>query len=536
MNEDARWKGLTPFTFINLRRIAAKRSGASTSVNGCQPEADCYPADMWHHYWRLITVAAVLASGPIGAAEADGRMTDRPGGLRQNVLFIAVDDLNDWLGCLGGHPDARTPNMDRLAARGMLFSNAHCNAPLCGPSRASLMSGLRPSTTGIYTHLGDNALRGAGEAMRNVTFLHEFFSRHGYETLAVGKLFHQHVPKGTVDHSGGPSGAGPAPGQRMNWQRAGTMTDWGAYPEHDGQMPDYKAASWAVDRLREERPKPFFLGVGFIRPHVPWHVPQKWFDIYSRDRLRLPPYRAGDLDDVPDSARRIAEMPMMPTTEWAIATNKWRDIVQAYLACVSFADAQVGRVLDALDASPAASNTVIVLWGDNGYHLGEKSRFAKQALWERSTRVPLIIAAPGRQGGRTCPAPVSLLDLYPTLLDLAGLPPNPRNEGTSLVPLLENPARDWRHAAVTTWGRNNHAVRDVRWRYIRVADGAEELYDHQQDPNEWHNLAGNAEHAAVKDRLRKFLPTHNAPWAAGMAGGSPALERQYARERQNGKR
>jgi arylsulfatase A-like enzyme len=486
---------------------------------------------MWHPHWRFFFKLAVLAAGPTGAAETGARIADRPGGARPNVLFIAVDDLNDWLGCLGGHPDARTPNMDRLAARGTLFVNAHCNAPLCGPSRASLMSGLRPSTSGIYTHLDDNALRGAGEAMRDVTFLHEFFSRRGYEPLAVGKLFHQHVPKGTVDQSGGRGGWGPMPDQRINWRRKGTLTDWGAYPENDAQMPDYQAASWAVDRLREERPRPFFLGVGFIRPHVPWHVPSKWFELFSRDQLRLPPYLAGDLDDVPETARLAAGMPMMPTTEWAMAANQWRDIVQAYLACVSFADAQVGRVLDALEASPAAHNTVIVLWGDNGYHLGEKSRFAKQALWERATRVPLIIAAPGRPGGRKCLAPVSLLDLYPTLLELAGLPPNPRNEGNSLVPLLENPARDWPHAVLTTWGRNNHALRDARWRYIRMADGAEELYDHQTDPNEWHNLAGRAEQAAVKQRMRKFLPTQNAPWAAGLTGGSPALEEQYARER-----
>jgi arylsulfatase A-like enzyme len=472
----------------------------------------------------LFLLCAVLAHPGVEAQAASTAA-------QPNVLFIAVDDLNDWVGCLKGHPDAITPNIDRLAARGTVFANAHCTAPLCGPSRASLMTGLRPSTTGIYTHIADNKLREVCEATRTTPFLHEWFGQRGYETLAVGKLFHQHVPSGTVDQSGGAEGFGPKPDRRMNWEAKGTLTDWGAFPDSDPAMPDYRAATWAVERLREPRPRPFFLGVGFYRPHVPWHVPQKWFDLHPRHKAEPPPYLTNDFDDIPELSRRIADMPMMPTTEWAIANDQWRDIIQAYLACVTFADAQVGRVLDALDASPAGTNTIIVLWGDHGYHLGEKNRFAKQALWDRATRAPLILVTPHGKGGQVCSQPVSLLDLYPTLLDLAGLPPNPANEGRSLKPLLEQPDRDWPYPAVTTWGRNHHGVRDARYHYLRLADGSEELYDHVEDPNEWRNLAGEPDRAGVKERLAQALPKLNAPWVSGLNGGSPWLEEEYKQAR-----
>jgi len=473
----------------------------------------------------LLLIAAMGAPCSSAAAGANAKPEASRG--KPNIVFIAVDDLNDWIGCMKGHPDALTPNMDRLAARGTLFLNAHCSAPLCGSSRASVMTGLLPSTTGIYTYINDDAIRRAGDATRTVPFLHEYFSRNGYETMAVGKIFHKHVPKGTVDRSGGRGGWGPFPAKRLNWDNKGTLTDWGAYPETDEKMPDYEAATWAVEQLRGPHEKPFFLAVGFIRPHVPWLVPQKWFDLHPLSKATPPPYLKNDLDDIPEIARRISNMPMMPTTEWALAHDKWRDIVQAYLACTTFADAQVGRVLDALDASPEGQNTIIVLWGDHGYHLGEKNRFAKQALWDRATRVPLIIVMPGGQGGQVSRQPVSLLDLYPTLLDLAGLSPNPANEGRSLKPLLANPELDWPHPVVTTWGRNHHSVHDGRYQYMHFAEGAEELYDLAEDPNEWRNLAADPHYAATKQRLQQALPKINAPWVAGLSGGSPALEKDY---------
>ena len=450
-----------------------------------------------------------LRTAPLAAGSLLAQRSGKP-----NVLFLAVDDLNDWIGCLDGHPNTLTPNMDRLAKRGTLFTNAHCQAPICGPSRASLMTGLLPSTTGIYGQINDRNLRKASDATRDAPFLFEYFRDQGYHTMAIGKLFHSHVPEGTVDESGGRArGFGPKPPKRLKWDATKTSTDWGPFPERDDQMPDYQSAQWSAERLRRDYDRPFFLAAGFLRPHVPWHVPQRWFDLHPPETLTTPPYLASDYDDLPEIAIRLAEVPMMPTTKWAVESKEWKNIVQAYLACVSFVDHQVGEVLKALDESPHAGNTVVVLWSDHGYHLGEKNRFAKHSLWERATRAPLMFAGPGLAKGQVCGKPVGMIDLYPTLADLCGLPANPRNEGHSLRPLLDDPGSPWPYAAITTYGRNNHAVRTEHHRYISYEDGSEELYDHRQDGNEWHNLAGEAEQRATIARLRKHLPAVNAPWS-----------------------
>ena len=431
-----------------------------------------------------------------------------------NVLFLAVDDLNTWLGCMNGHPQAHTPNMDRLAAHGVVFHNAHCQAPICGPSRASLMSGYLPSTTGIYGQIRDRDLREASPQTGSTPFLPEWFSENGYHTMGVGKLFYQHAPEGAFEDSAGrESGFGPKPPQRLKWEADKTSTDWGPFPDSDEDMPDFRTAQWAVERLKQAHEKPFFLAAGFLRPHVPWHVPKKWFDLFPPDEIAMPPYQPGDQDDVPAISRELHAVPMMPTTDWAIESGEWENIVQAYLACIAFVDAQVGKVLDALEASPYADNTYVVLWGDHGYHIGEKNRFAKHSVWEEATRTPLIVAGPGIASGNTH-KPAGLIDLYPTLLDLCGLPANSANEGHSLRPLLGDPnAADWPHVALTTYGRNNHGVRDERYRYIRYEDGSEELYDHQDDTHEWNNVAGDPAHAETKQRLAAYLPEFNAPWS-----------------------
>lgn len=431
-----------------------------------------------------------------------------------NVLFLAVDDLNTWLGCMNGHPQARTPNMDRLAARGVVFHNAHCQAPICGPSRASLMSGFLPSTTGIYGQINDGDLRDASTETASTPFLPEWFSQNGYKTMGVGKLFHGHAPEGVFEESGGrEAGFGPTPPARLKWEADKTSTDWGPFPESDEEMPDFRTAQWAVDRLQQDHDRPLFLAAGFLRPHVPWHVPKKWFDLFPPDEIAMPPYRPGDQDDVPAISRKLHDVPMMPTTDWAIESGEWKNIVQAYLACIAFVDAQVGKVLDALEASSYADNTYVVLWGDHGYHIGEKNRFAKHSVWEEATRTPLIVAGPEIAVGNTN-KPVGLIDLYPTLLDLCELPANPTNEGHSLRPLLGDPgSADWPHAALTTYARNNHSVRDERFRYIRYEDGSEELYDHTDDAHEWNNVAADPTHAEVKRRLAGYLPSYNAAWS-----------------------
>ena len=370
-----------------------------------------------------------------------------------NVLFIAVDDLNDWLGCMNGHPNTKTPNFDRLAAQGVLFSNAHCQAPLCGPSRASLMTGLRPSTTGIYGMIPDNEIRLDNEATKDIVFLPEYFRNHGYFTMGIGKLFHTHAPDGMFDESGGRyRGFGPLPEERFVWDGYGTSdrdrygrtsTDWGAYPEANTEMPDHQSVDWAIERLGRNHEKPFFLAVGFLRPHVPLYVPQEWFDLHPVESLEeMTPYKEDDLDDLPPVAHLINDLPMMPTTQWAIENNEWANIIQAYLACVSFVDFELGRLLDALEESPYAENTVIVLWSDHGYRMGEKGTFAKHSLWETATRAPLIFTGPGLPEGKVIDSPAEMLSIYPTLLDLCGLPAYDRNEGRNLVPQMTGKGLD----------------------------------------------------------------------------------------------
>ena len=441
---------------------------------------------------------------------------------KPNVLFIAIDDLNDWLGCMGGHPDALTPHMDRLAGQGVLFTNAHCQAPLCGPSRASLMSGLRPSSTGIYGMIDDNKIRSDNDATKDIVFLPEYFKNHGYHTMGIGKLFHRHAPDGLFDESGGRNkGFGPRPEERFVWDGYGTSdralygrtsTDWGAFPAVDSLMPDYNSADWAIRRLQQDYDNPFFLAVGFLRPHVPLYVPQKWFDLYDVNNLELPPYKKNDLEDVPPVALQINDLPMMPTTEWAIQSGEWANIVHAYLACVSFVDHQVGRVLEALKESRYADNTVIVLWSDHGYRLGEKGTFAKHALWEPATNAPLMFAGPGVPGGKVVNSPAEMLSVYPTLLELCGLPAYERNEGRSLVSAMRTDDEADDDFAITTFGMNNHGIRTKDYRYIRYEDGLGELYDLTNDPEEWDNIIDDPTYRNVLETHEKLLPQENKKW------------------------
>lgn len=442
-----------------------------------------------------------------GQLQAQSQRPDRP-----NVLMIAIDDLNDFVGAMG-HPDALTPNIDRLAERGVLFSNAHCQAPLCGPSRASLLTGLRPSSTGIYGMIADNDIKEVNQLTKRSPFLHEYFKEEGYYLLGVGKIFHQHFPDGLLDESGGGSDYGPRPDQKFKWDQKGTSTDWGVFPSAEEEMPDDHAASWAVEQLARKYDQPFFLSVGFIRPHVPWYVPQRWFDLYQPDQLHLPPYLAGDKDDLPSITSKIDDWPMMPTTEWAIQNNEWRNMLQAYLACISYADDNVGKVLDALSNSDYADNTIVVLWSDHGYRMGEKNTFAKVSLWERATKAPLIFAGPGIEMQKTVTHPVEMLDIYPTLTHLAGLNPIEANEGQSLVPLMNNEDVPWDKPVITTWGRNNSAVRSRAFRFIQYEDGSQELYDLKKDPNEWDNVAGQAQYKNVIEEMTAMLPKTNVAWS-----------------------
>jgi choline-sulfatase len=437
-----------------------------------------------------------------------------------NILFIAVDDLNDWVGPLGGHPQVKTPNLDRLARRGLTFTNAHTQSPLCNPSRASLLSGLRPSTTGLYTlQPGVRAV----PALKDRVMLPQYLAANGYATFSAGKVFHDGSikPAERAREFGEWGHAGPMPFPARKFVATPDpikAMDWGVFPERDEEQADWKIADSAIAYLKTARAdKPFFLGVGFRLPHVPCFASQKWFDLYPDPTLVMPPVKEDDRADVPGFAWYLHWKLPEPRLSWLRANRQWRPLVRAYLASISFMDSQVGRVLDALDASGRADETIVVLWSDHGWHLGEKGITGKNSLWERSTRVPLIFAGPGVKSNARSGQPVELLDLYPTLAELAGLPAQPELEGHSLAPLLRNPRsrRPW--PAITTHNQNNHGVRSERWRYIRYADGSEELYDHRSDPNEWTNLAKQPRYAAVIREHARWLPTTNLPPVAGSA-------------------
>ncbi|MFS4417406.1 sulfatase [Maribacter sp. 2307ULW6-5] len=470
---------------------------------------------MRNTFFVLMASLPVLFTGCKEEATKKVPTQERP----PNVLFIAIDDLNTMLGAYGG--PALTPNMDKLAARGVKFTDAHCQAPLCGPSRASLMTGLRPSTTGIYGMVPDDKIVSDNPATQDIVLLPEYFKQNGYRTMGIGKLFHIHAPENLFEESGGrEKGFGPYPEERFVWDGFGTAdrerygrtsTDWGAFPESDTLMPDHRSVNWAIDRLNKSYDQPFFMGVGFLRVHVPLYVPQKWFDLYPLQDIETMPYLKNDLEDVPPVAKMLNDLPMMPSTEWAIENGEWSKIIQAYLACISYVDHELGRLLDALDHSGHAENTVIVLWSDHGYRLGEKGTFAKHALWSTATKVPLIFAGPNVPKNKTVSSPAELLSIYPTLLELCGLPNYPRNEGASLVPAMLGETAQ-QQVAITTFGRNNHGVAAKGFRYIRYEDGGEELYDHGKDPNEFKNEINNEEYKTQIAKLKAALPKVNAPW------------------------
>ncbi|MFP6618560.1 MAG: sulfatase [Pirellulaceae bacterium] len=426
---------------------------------------------------------------------------------RPNVLFIAVDDLNDWISCLGGHPDCKTPNIDRLAKRGVLFAQAHCAAPACNPSRAALMTGIRPSSSGVY--LNPQPWR---PAMPNVMTLPQLFMKHGYHVQGGGKIYHGRYPDPKSWHHYFEKTADPKPVDRIlkdPHSRAGGIV-WGRLQVPDQQMNDYKVASWAINYLQADHDRPFFLACGIFRPHMPWQVPDKYYDMYPRKSITLPRVPDHDLEDIPAAGVKMAK----PAGDHkkVIDTDNWKYAVQGYLASIAFADAQVGRVLDALDKSHYRDNTIVCLWGDHGWHLGEKHHWRKFSLWEEATRAPLMFAGPGViSTGAVCQRPVDFMNIYPTLARLCGLPLPDHLEGVSMTGLLKDPGLDWDRPALTTHGRKNHALRSQRWRYIRYADGSEELYDHDQDPMEWKNLSQEPKYTSVKKQLAVWFPKKDAP-------------------------
>lgn len=436
---------------------------------------------------------------------------------KPNILFIAIDDQNDWIGCMNGHPQAVTPNIDRLARRGTLFANTHCQSPLCNSSRTSLMTGLRPDTTGIY---GLAPWFRHVEKFRDVTSLPQYLSKYGYKTYSTGKIYHGGLGRRKTDNEfdilGPPASVGAKPKQKLvDTPSKHPLVDWGVFPHKDEDKGDWKVASWAVDTLDNKPQEPFFLTVGFFLPHVPCYATQKWFDLYPEESTELPPVILSDRADTPRFSWYMHWKLPEPRLKFLKEANQWKNLVRSYLACVSFADSQVGRVLDALEKNGYADNTIVVLWSDHGWHLGEKEITGKNSLWEHSTRVPLIFAGPGMIAGNRCTKPAELLDIYPTLLDLCKLPANKHLEGLSLLPQIKDPNAPRSRPAITTHNHDNHGVRSEHWRYIRYADGSQELYDMGKDPHEWHNLAGDAKYAEVIREHRRWIPKHSSKPAPG---------------------
>ena len=441
---------------------------------------------------------------------------------KPNILFIAIDDLNDWTDMLKGNAQARTPHMDTLASKGIVFTNAHCAAPCCGPSRSAIMSGIRPSTSGNY--INKNSLT-HNPILNNAVLLPEFFQQHGYYVSGAGKLFHgyhfnyevkgrgfdEYYPSKTQDL---PSFEGLKFSSKLplgGWSRT---ADWGALrPDVTvDDHPDGKTAKWVKGNLlKGQLQEPFFLGAGIFEPHLPNYAPQKYFDQFPLEDIKLPDgFLENDLDDVPAAHAKMAHNPWLKRIR---EMGQWKPAIQAYLACTAMVDNLVGEIVEALEKSKYADNTIVVLWSDHGFHHGEKGRWGKYSLWERATRVNFIWVVPGvTKAGSVCSKAVNLLDIYPTLASLTGCePPANQLEGNDLSVLMKDPEAPWDEATVTTFGYKNYGVRSGRHRYIVYEDGSEELYDHTNDKWEWENLADNLQFAAVKKDMRKWIPVHHEP-------------------------
>jgi len=452
--------------------------------------------------------------------------------IQPNVLMIAVDDLADYVSVLQNHPGIKTPNFDRLAQRSVNFTRAYCAAPLCNPSRVAIVTGMAPNQTGVY-QLGDLISKSA-PAMAAVA-LEEQFKRRGYDTYLTGKYYHAGPdhwwPEARLDamwteRKAPFSDHGPKDGP--NHVMGKGMFSIGPAPGGMNAMPDVAILKNTQGWLAQKHDQPFYMVQGIAKPHLAFVVPQQFFDLYPLNSVVLPEVPPDDWSDIPPTVltKFLGKGDLEAFTKLRNTKNGWKEVMQAYEASISFCDWVVGQILDALDASPYAKNTIVILWSDNGYHIGEKERLHKRALWTQTSRIPFMMSLPGMgTAGKHCAAPVSLLDIYPTLQELCDLDKKVPQKlaGHSIVPLLKNPGQDWPYVAVTSHGEGNAAVTDARYHYIRYADGVEELYDHQKDPREYANLAKQPELLPVIKRLAASLPQSWVPEGrkqGGKGGGS----------------
>ena len=466
---------------------------------------------------------------------------------KPNILFIAIDDMNDWVGFLGGHSEMKvhTPNLDRFAAASMIFTNAHTPAPACAPTRAAILSGVHHTRSGAENvYWGDGPSWREFEALKKVETLEQFFKNRGYKTLGAGKIYHSQAPPWAPTSQVEPENwdfyypspyishpfqiRAPKsviyPSDVDNEGRPGNngWWTWGPIPVEDEKMADYHVVDWAKYQLDQKHDKPFFLAAGVWKPHDPWEVPQKYFDMYPLEDIVLPECNKDDLEDSFDHGRRWIH-------KWVVDNKQWEKVIQSYAASITFADAMVGRLLDAFEQSEYVRNTIVVLWSDHGMHMGEKENIEKFTLWERSTRVPLIISVPGMTvAGAQCHQPVSLMDLYPTLVELTGFNQPEHLDGKSLVPQIKVPALETSPVVTSykfDWSEDpivGHAVRSMQYRYIYYPEiNLEELYDHRTDPKEWSNIAYKSVNKKIikehREVLLQLLP--EITWPTGNPDG-----------------
>lgn len=468
-------------------------------------------------YWYLFFFAFLISCG--GDSPEAQKSSPKP----PNILFVAIDDLNDWVEPLGGHPQAKTPNLSRFADEAVNFTKNYCASPGCNPSRSAMMSGFHTYTSGMYSNYQDWR-----KAIPNAVTIGEYLKQNGYFSAGAGKIFHysQIEPDCWNEYwpsmeKNMPDQYFPKPGETVHMPIFDGMYkdfDWAPIPLTDEETSDYKSVKYISDQLNREHDKPFFLACGIYRPHVPWYAPQKYFDMFPLEDIQLPKVLENDLDDLGERAIELSAR-AGNYHKHVTEAGQWKQAVQGYLASVAFADAMLGKLLDALESSPYADNTIVIVWSDHGWQLGEKNHWRKFALWDNLARTVMMIKAPkgvpglpegSRAGGRS-ERVTSLMDIYPTILDLAGLPERKELDGRSLVPLLKDPAAEWNYPAITTYDYGEFSIRTEDWRYIRYIDDNEELYDHRNDPEEWHNLANDPQYADIKAKMASYVPENPAP-------------------------
>ncbi len=436
---------------------------------------------------------------------------------RPNVLFISVDDLNDWIEPLGGHPQARTPNLQKLSDQSITFAHAYCASPGCNPSRGAILTGMNPHTSGLYSNYQD--WRKIPRMTQSPT-LNRYFLTNGYYSAGAGKIYHYEQ----VDSAGWsdyfPSKTDPMPTEDMPDERPVSMPafkyiynmfDWAPMGITDEEMADFESVSYISEQLSRKHDKPFFLACGIYRPHLPWYVPQRYYEMFPLDSIQLPKVLENDTSDLGVFARKELIERGGNYHRHITRAGLSKNAVQGYLASVAFADAMVGRLINALDNSLYADNTLVVLWSDHGWQLGEKNHWRKFALWENVNRSVLMFRLPGQSGlSGIVDDNVSLVDIYPTLIDLCGLPARTDLDGQSLRPYLEDPFHRQDRAILTSYDYGSYSVRYRKWHYIRYIDESKELYNLESDPEEWSNLASKSELADTLKRLDGFIPTRQA--------------------------